>query len=458
MGKRSVDDRPAYLSSDDAKYSLGVNRGPLPTGGDENSKLEQVDSAGGVSLATTHRTRRQRMARHWKRFWCCYLIGNIIFLAIFLPIFFLVVLPAVSQLVVNKSDLVLVNASVMQPRPDSILLTLESALDLKLALPVRIDPITLDLFNRDTGVDNSFANITIEGKTIKGNTTLGVQHQFTPLMNVSSWTSYVHNVVFQKETALSVHGSTNSYLGKIKSRVTMDKDIVSPTLDSFNGFSISDSTLLLSANGSSSTNLIGNATLPNPSILTIEIGSIILDIYSGDLVIGNATLNGLTLKPGNNTSPIQGFLDLKKIVANLGAVIKSQAAALKSGNLALKTITRSVVWNGTEVPYYTQVMHQLPLIAEVSLISVLKNTLHHLLHPDGSSGSGGGIGNLTSIISNLNLTSAVNQAKTNLNLTDRHSVSAALKRNVHLLDVFKDEHPVKRDALIDSMAKLYVGA
>lgn len=89
MGK-NLDDRPAYLSSDDAKYSLGVHRGPLLGAHDEGSKLEQVESAGGVSLATTHRTAKQKIARHWKRFWCCYLIGNIIFLAVFLPILYVV--------------------------------------------------------------------------------------------------------------------------------------------------------------------------------------------------------------------------------------------------------------------------------------------------------------------------------------------------------------------------------
>jgi hypothetical protein len=132
-------------------------------------------------------------------------------------------------LVVNKSDLVLVNAAVMQPRPDSIQLTLESALDLKIALPVRIEPIVLNLFNRDTGFDNPWANITIDGKTIKGNTTLGVTDKHTPFSNVTVWTNYVHDVVFKKESALSLHGSTNSFLGKLKSRVTMDKDVVSPS-------------------------------------------------------------------------------------------------------------------------------------------------------------------------------------------------------------------------------------
>jgi len=83
MGK-TIDDRPAYLSSDDAKYSLGVHRGPLATAVDD-PKLEKVETSGGLSLATTQ-TRKEKFARHWKRFWCCYLIGNVIFLAIFLPV------------------------------------------------------------------------------------------------------------------------------------------------------------------------------------------------------------------------------------------------------------------------------------------------------------------------------------------------------------------------------------
>ena len=86
MGK-TTDDRPSYLSSDEAKYSLGVHRGPLPAKGvDESSQLEQVGSAGGLSLETRQLKRSEKLKRHWKRFWCCYLVGNVIFLAIFLPI------------------------------------------------------------------------------------------------------------------------------------------------------------------------------------------------------------------------------------------------------------------------------------------------------------------------------------------------------------------------------------
>ncbi|KAJ5668602.1 uncharacterized protein N7477_007172 [Penicillium maclennaniae] len=447
MGK-NTDDRPAYLSSDDAKYSLGVHRGPLaPTS--EDPKLEQVQSAGGISLAT-NRSRKERLARHWKRFWCCYLIGNVIFLAIFLPVFFLVAIPAISQLVVNKSDLVLVNAAVMQPRAESIQLTLESALNLKIALPVRIEPIVLDLFVRDTGSKAPWGNVTIAGKTIKGNTTLGVSDVHTPLINTTTWTSYVHDVVFDKTTALSLRGTTNSYLGVLKSPVVMDKDVVSPTLDSFNGFSITDSALLLPPKADG-TNLVGNATLPNPSVLTIEIGTITLDIKSGGLVIGNATLEDLTIKPGDNKHPLTAILDFDIIFAHLGTVLKSQANLLKTGNLTLDTITKSVVWENKTVPYYTEVMSGLTLPAQVPLMDTLKNTLHGLNlteladYAKSNSTGGGLLSTLENDFKNMDSGSGSGSG-----------LSSLLKRNVHIREALKNIHPVKRDAALDSLANLYM--
>lgn len=355
----------------------------------------------------------------------------------------------------------------MQPRPESVKLTLQSALDLKIALPVRIDPISLELFVRDIGPQDPWANITIPGMMIKGNTTLGVQGVHTPLLNLTTWTRYVHDVVFQKETALSIKGSTNSYLGVLKSYVTMNKNVVSPSkflrtvrasapltlraaLDSFKGFSISDTTILLPPRPDG-TNLIGNVSLPNPSVLTIQIGDIVLDIKSGDLVIGNATVTDLTLHPGDNVVPMTGMLDLATILSNLPEVLKSQASLFKTGNLTLDTITRSVVWNGHEVPYYTQVMSELTLVAEVPLADTLKNTFAHLnitqLENYGTSSNGGGL--LNTIESGLN-----NSNSSSSNST-ASSLSSALKQNLHVRDAFQNTHPIQRDAMLDGLAGLY---
>lgn len=134
-----------------------------------------------------------------------------------------------AQLVVNKSDLWLVNAQVVQPKADSVILTLQANVDLKIALPVRIEPVTLHLFEREYGHDNPYAGVNIGGQTIKGNYTLGVSDQFTPIQNQTVWEKFVKQVLFQEETSLAMYGKLTAYLGVLKCHVTMDKDVVAPS-------------------------------------------------------------------------------------------------------------------------------------------------------------------------------------------------------------------------------------
>lgn len=133
-------------------------------------------------------------------------------------------------MVVNKADLWVVNADVLQPNPDSVMLTLQSKVDLKLALAARIDPLGFYLFSRKDGFgsDYPYADLPIPGQTIKGNYTLGVKDSFTPILNQTSWKEFIREIVYQKETTLSLKGVTNAYLGVLKSHVTLNKDVTMP--------------------------------------------------------------------------------------------------------------------------------------------------------------------------------------------------------------------------------------
>ncbi|KAE8147820.1 hypothetical protein BDV25DRAFT_142385 [Aspergillus avenaceus] len=376
-----MEEKKSYLSSKAAKYALGMNRGPLPTGNDDNS-IHHIETADTISLEKRERTRAEKARRHWARFWCCYIFWSIIFLAIFLPIFFLIIIPAIAQNVVDRSSLVLTETSVMQPRPDSIMLSLKSALKLPIGMPVRIDPMAVSLFNRKEDGNGTWAIAYLPGKTVMGNTTLGTDDQFTPL-DVEQWTKYVESVVFEKHAPLSVRAKTTAFLGKLVNHVTLDKDIQQNTLDSFSGFSIADPQLLLPPR-EDGTNLIANCTLPNPSVMTLEIGTTILDLKSGDLVIGNATIDNLILKPGNHTTPVHGVLDLRTLIQNIGTVLTTQRDSLKNGYLTLDTVGKQVIYDGVEVPYYTKVMRNLTMTAQVPLGGLITNTLRGVLHENGT--------------------------------------------------------------------------
>ncbi|GKZ67680.1 hypothetical protein AnigIFM50267_002167 [Aspergillus niger] len=383
-----MDEKKTYLASKEAKYALGTHRGPLPT---EGLEIEHVETANSISLEPVKRTRSQTLRRHWARFWCCYAFWGIIFLAIFLPIFFCVIIPAIAQRVLDNGTLVLVHADVLQPRPNSIMLSINSALNLPISFPVRMDNLTLSLFNRFLPENNTWAKLYMDGATISGNTTLSVDDQFTPL-DVYQWTQYVRSVVFEAHAPLSVKAPVTAYIGKLKSHITLNKDIKQNTLNSFAGFSISDPKLLLPAE-SDGTNLVANATLPNPSVMTLEIGNTTLNLLSGNLTLGNCTLNNLMLRPGNHSTPVRGILDLGTLIENIGPILSEQSDSIKEGYLSLTAVGANVEYEGVQVPYYREVMKNLTMTAKVPLGSLVTNTLSGILHPNG-----------TNIFAGLNMT------------------------------------------------------
>jgi hypothetical protein len=183
------------------------------------------------------------------------------------------------------------------------------------------------------------------------------------------------------------------------------------------------------------------------------VGTITLDLKSGDtnLIIGNATVKDVILRPGNNTFPLRGVLDLKGVLANLAEVLASQSTAIRTGDLSLTAVTRTILSNGTLIPYYTKILGSLPLVANVGIGDVLQNTLKYL-------GSNGGL-NLTGALSGL-IDDKRRRGPVLLDGPggygrDAFSQVTSLKQNTHIQKIFEDESPERRDAVIDSLATYY---
>jgi hypothetical protein len=77
-------------------------------------------------------------------------------------------------------------------------------------------------------------------------------------------------------------------------------------------------------------NLKGFAYIPNPSVITVA--------------LGNATINDMTLVPGNNTLPMSGIIDQTLIAASLNS----------SGFVTLSIAGQSAIYNGQHLTYYVR--------------------------------------------------------------------------------------------------------
>lgn len=120
------------------------------------------------------------------------------------------------------------------------------------------------------------------------------------------------------------------------------------------------------------------------------------------MVIGNASIEDLVLRPGNQPpSPVSGILDIQKVIANLGSVLSTQADAIRHGYLNLTIKGTGESYNGEVIPYYDNALKQLTLTAEVSIVGVLASTIHNIIHGNGTNLLSGLIGNKGSDFSSL---------------------------------------------------------
>lgn len=110
--------------------------------------------------------------------------------------------------------------------------------------------------------------------------------------------------------------------------------------------------------------MVGNALIPNPTVLTVDMGDVVADLYADNVLVGNTTISNLVLQPGNNTVPIRS-------AANTSAILPLILSKYKTGVIPLEIRGRSVTKNGVRLPYYEEPLKASPIHMQMDLKSTL---------------------------------------------------------------------------------------
>ncbi|KAJ5542745.1 hypothetical protein N7461_008748 [Penicillium sp. DV-2018c] len=333
---------------------------------------EQLPPLGRVKSA------RAKFQKHWRRFWCCYLLGAIIFLAIFLPVFFLVILPAIAQRLVNDMALPVHSAEILNPRPDQVDFVLHTSLKVPLGIRIRTEPLSLNLFNRNTKPRKTYLRVDLPAYSLKGNTKLDVTKNDTKILDVDEFIKTLEDAVYNERFIMSAKGSTIGHLGALNTPLTLDKDIKLNGLDKLRGFSIESARLLLPKEADG-TNLRGKAVLPNHSVFTFALGNVTLNLKSQDMILGQASIDNVVLKPGDNLVDLHGYLDFDFLIDHLGEILATQNSALREGKIELSASGNSTVYNGKHIRYFEEILNGLTITTQVPIVMLLANTLGGLM-------------------------------------------------------------------------------
>ncbi|KAI0455643.1 hypothetical protein F5B21DRAFT_471098 [Xylaria acuta] len=336
---------------------------------DETSSIDHVQEKAAAAVPLT---KRQKVKRHCGRFKWWYLGVGLIILIILLPLTFTKIIPAITQDIVDNQKLPIIGGTFQALSPTELSVTLETQLDTPLAAD--LDPTTLFVYNKDTPDYSPFINVTLPKLHVNHKTPVVVTNQTVKVTNETELIKWFDQVFDLPKVELSVKGKTTVHLGALKMTANIGKTIEAGALNHLEGFGIT-SLRLIYPPLEDGTNIKGTLNLPNAGVLTLGLGNLTLDLYSGDIKLGFVDIYEVVLPPGNNTRNYEGQLYLKELVPNLGAILDSQSTPLADGNIELRARGNATMVNGVHIGYVEQVLNNKTLVATVPVIKLLSDVI-----------------------------------------------------------------------------------
>ncbi|KAJ6787669.1 hypothetical protein PWT90_10360 [Aphanocladium album] len=398
-------------------------------------------------VAAAARNGRAWSAAHIKHKWKWYLLGTIIFLAILLPIVFVVALPAVVQLIVNQQNLPVRSGALNVIAPDKIKVSLDSSFHIPSGLKAKTNDFVLQLYDKSAPKFSPFLTVEVPPLNLNGGTTnFSITDQVQPITDqdsVQSWFAGFFDAKDMQELGVRGTKATIS-LGALKSEPRLDKTILVQGLNQFKGIDIQKLNFLFpSQNG---VNIRGDLMIPNRSPLSLSFGDINLKLTSGDMEIGWLKLKDITIRPGNETQTLEGFIDLEKVLGNLGPFLSSQSIPLGRGMVEINATADSVVVNGEHVTFLEKVLGTRPLTVDLSIVTFATDLISGLLSGSGTI-TGDGPNNGTAFI---NAISSVFGNQTLLGGITNHWT----KHRKRSIDAGLDSRSMLSDSAMWNMVKL----
>lgn len=103
---------------------------------------------------------------------------------------------------------------------------------------------------------------------------------------------------------------------------------------------------------------IANATFENPSIISIHLGEVYLDLYKGSTILGHAFCNDLFVKPGENLATMEG-----QIIPAVNTTVTSEVVSNFVKGISQEADAKGVRSGDDSIPWLTQAIQRINLHA-----------------------------------------------------------------------------------------------
>ncbi|KAK7540535.1 uncharacterized protein J3D65DRAFT_548509 [Phyllosticta citribraziliensis] len=373
------------------KLPEGLHEEPVPLEREELTSPEP-------SIDEEEPTFKTKAKRHCARFWWLHLlVGILIFLIILLPTIYLGV-PKIAQAELNKAKTNVTSEKLTNPTPDTFHIALNSTVN----SPSPYKPIlksfnaSLHLQNNDSKSDSKpFAYVTIPEMKVNTGVNIMYLEQDVSIADMEQFVDYSKKVLGSEEFQMVIKGRPGLKLGGLPIYTLNFRQVVSQKgLNKLAGFAISNITL--PTNESDGANLLGIVTMRNPTILSLTLGNVTMDLSVNGEKIGTSLIPNVALEPEvhdvakatsnyslaatggpANTFALRGWVDLGKILS---------LATLNYTDMILPVdvIGRDVRGAQNEtLSYFTKALQATPIRYDLDVGKVISNMVNQDLNQVG---------------------------------------------------------------------------
>ncbi|KAG0633579.1 hypothetical protein HOY80DRAFT_610480 [Tuber brumale] len=293
----------------------------------------------GAEYVESSPKRQSKVGRHCRRFWWIWLISFCLLVLIVMIIVVFAILPAVGQKELDKTVLNLHSFTILDPSPTSLFLSLNSTITGAggIAAHARLEPMEVIFFLENHKPIQPFMSLKLPG--IKGGSSVPVitTNVTTNITSVPALTEFSASLLGSETLRVAIRGRTTLWAGKLHTKVNYNEAVTIKGFNRLEGMEIEEYTLLNQAQQADGSNLAGKVLIPNPTVFEIQMGDVHINMSLNGQALGNGTIPGLHIRPGNHTYDFRARIQ--------SSALNPLITAMATG----KPVVLDVRGNGTDI-------------------------------------------------------------------------------------------------------------
>ncbi|KAJ5758843.1 hypothetical protein N7520_005999 [Penicillium odoratum] len=315
-----------------------------------------------TTVASPNQSFGSRVGAHFKKWWWAYLIALIIVvLVVVLPVVY-VGYPKIAQNAINDSTLTISSMVLSDPKPESFVLNQTQVIGSHSSYHPKIFAFNaaVSLLGAAT-----FATVNVPEVKSKNGAVVDIS-QTLDLSDADAFADFCTTAMVSEDLSLNIYGKPKLQQGSLpKVTVTYNKTVEMKGLNKLKGFDITEFHILTTTvNGR---NMNGTVLIPNASVMTLPMGNTTFDLVVLGTVLGKCYLDDLTVKPGNNSVPMTATVNETAIVE----LLTSSSNPFTDGVVPFTIVGESSVYNGKELPYFTDALKANNLTVSLNVTKAL---------------------------------------------------------------------------------------